>query len=491
MSPMNPSRREALGAAAAGMTMAAVSMGTSAAATSSASAAPFSVAEGKARPDFVVIGGGLAGLSAARQLKRLGASVVVLEARERVGGRVHSQCLPTGHVVDLGAQFIGDAQRRVSALVDEVGLTRVRPHQDGDSLYIAADGSEPLRLTGDDLPLSLPGQLDALNATRRLGKAIGCRRAQVARLDASTASDFVRGLTFTLSAESFLRGLLESEICMPGDDISAYELLDQLASVGGLEGERSSMQWFLAEGTGPLARHLADGLGSSVITQAPVTQVSQRGERFAVETPSGSYAAHHLVVAVPPQLHARIGLLPWLPAKHRQVLSAYRTGSVVKTILVFATPWWRELRLSGRAGGVGGLVNAMVDASPDDAGAGVLVLFSTAGSGRRLGAWSSETQRIDHALTWLSVLVGKAIPVPLAARSVDWSSDPWSLGGYASCRAPGGWVAAPDLFRSAGRLHFAGKETATEWRSFMEGALQSADRAAAAVLQAFMNGEPS
>lgn len=483
MDPLDSGHREIAREAAASLTIAAVSTHPSGGSTR-ANTIETPVAAGCRLHDVIVIGAGLAGLSAARQLTERGASVVVLEARDRVGGRVHSQRLSNGQVVDLGAQFIGNAHRRISALVDEVGLTRVRPHRDGDSLYVTAHGAEPLRLNGDDPPLSLLGKLDAFQATRRLANALGTRRVRAGRLDTMTALDFTREFTFTLSAERFLRGFLESEMCVQAADISAYELLDQLASVGGLEGERDSMQWFLAEGTGPLAQHLADRLGSAIVTRAPVTGVDRRGDRWSLETPRGLHAARHLVIATPPQLYARIGLVRWLPAEHKRVLQMYRTGTAVKTMLVFASPWWREMGLSGSAGGAGGLFNAMVDASPDEADLGILVLFSTAGCGSRLGACTTEAQRIDQALAWLHALVGKVPPHPLAARSVDWCSEPWSLGGYASRRAPGGWGAAPDLFRSTGCLHFAGTETATEWRSFMEGALQSADRTAEAIVQA-------
>jgi monoamine oxidase len=435
------------------------------------------------RPDVVVIGGGLAGLSAARLLKRQGASVVLTEARDRIGGRVHTERLDGGPVIDLGAQFIGDAQRRISGLVDEVGLTRVGPSEHGDSLYRAAEGSVPMRLAGDDLPLSFLSQLDAYQATRRLGRGLVGDRRERARLDTIPAAAFVRELSFTRGAASFLTGYLDSETCVPGNEISALEMLEQMASIGGLEGERRSAQWFLAEGTGPLAQHLADGLGASVVTSAPVSQLHERAERIVVETPRGSFAAQQVVVAVPPQLYGRVGLWPWMPPTRRDVLLDYRPGTVVKTVLVFKSPWWRDLGLSGRYGGAAGLFNAMVDGSPADGSAGVLVLFATACSGRRLAAAGSEAERIGIAMAELRGLVATAIPAPLAARSVDWNADPWSLGGYASRRGPGAWVKDPDLFRSLGRIHFAGTETATEWRSFMEGALQSAEIGAAAALR--------
>jgi monoamine oxidase len=201
-----------------------------------------------------------------------------------------------------------------------------------------------------------------------------------------------------------------------------------------------------------------------------------------VETPQGSFAARQVVVAVPPQLYGRMRLTPWFSAAQQKVLAGYRPGTAIKTSLVFAKPWWRELGLSGRAGSAGGLFNAMVDASPADGSVGILVLFSTGPSGRHLAAARSEAARIGLALEDLRHTAAKA-PAPLFARSVDWNDDPWSLGGFASRRGPGGWVEAPDLFHSRECLHFAGSETADEWRSFMEGALQSAERAADAALR--------
>ena len=478
------SRRSALTGTAAGMLagagMHAASAGTASAADTSATP-PAVPAQ---RPDVVVIGGGIAGLACARRLKREGASVVLLEAKDRLGGRIHTQAQENGPVIDLGAQFIGDAQRRISALVDEVGLTRVKPYQDGDSLYRPEpEHGATRRVPEGRLPLSMLGQLDAYQATKRLGRGAVTETAERVRLDAMSASSFVRDLTFTRAARSFLLRYLESELCLPGEEMSALEMLDQVSSVGGFDGEQASAQWFLAEGMGPLVQHLADSLGASCVLGAPVLGLERKSERMIIDTPRGSFAGHQVVVAVPPQLYGRMRLASWFAEPERKVLSDYRIGSVIKTVLVFAKPWWRDLGLSGRAGSAGGLVNAMVDASPADSSVGILVLFSTGGSGRRLAAKRSEPERINLAVEELSRAVARPVPPAISARSVDWNDDPWSLGGYASRRGPGGWVQAPDLFRSRGCFHFAGSETADEWRSFMEGALQSAERAASAALQ--------
>ncbi|MFN5349997.1 MAG: flavin monoamine oxidase family protein [Polaromonas sp.] len=428
--------------------------------------------------DVIVIGGGLAGLSSARRLKAAGASVVLLEGRSRIGGRVHSQRLDTGQTIDLGAQFIGDAQRRISALVDEVGLTRVPPHTAGENVFLMSPGAEPLFKRGKGLPLSLFGQLDALWGVWRLNRRLQSYRLAMETLDAVAASQFLREITFTQTPADFLSSYIEGEMCTPLDDVSAYEFLDQLASAGGFGGEGDSEQWYLAEGTEPLAHHLADGLGKALVLNSPVTKVEHNDDHVTAYATTGVYRARHLIVAVPPQLYCSIGLMPLLPENRRKVIADYKHGRVVKTILVFQNPWWRDQGASGRALSVGGLFNAVVDSSPADGSVGILVLFSTAASAHRLDGAGGEDQRIASAVDWVKTLGGCVIPAPIVARSIDWNADPFSLGGYASYRGMGGWCLAPDLFDSVDRVHFAGTETAAEWRSFMEGALQSAERAA-------------
>lgn len=447
------------------------------------------VAAGVAAPaprslhDVIVIGGGLAGLATARQLQVQGADVLLLEARSRVGGRVHTEVLDTGQAIDLGAQFIGDAQSRISALVDQVGLTRVRPHEKGDHLYFQPDDGRPLRVSGDELPLPLPGQIDAFFARRRFHRGVVAHRDRVGRLDVMPASVMIRKFTCTRVAASFLSGFVEGEMCVSLDDISAYELLSQAATIGGLGAQAASEQWFLAEGAGPLAQHLRAGLGRFVVLDSPVQRVEVKADRVSVETPRGIHSAAQLVVAVPPQLYERLSLLPWLPPEHASVLRRYQRGHAVKTLLAFDLPWWRTVGLSGRVQDPAGLFNVAIDASPGDDRLGLLVLFSTAASGRLLSATPTEAGRIELALGWLRGLGAATVPPLRAARSIDWNADPWSLGGYASRRAPGGWQEAPALFASRSRIHFAGTETATTWRSFMEGALESAERAAEAALR--------
>jgi len=223
-------------------------------------------------------------------------------------------------------------------------------------------------------------------------------------------------------------------------------------------------------------------LDSDLILNSAVTEIERHAEWVSVSAAAGTYGARNLVVAVPLQLYEQPGLLPLLPAEQRKVLSRYRRGEVIKTVLVFERPWWRDRGLSGDILSSGGVFNAALDGSPADGGLGILILFATAATAQRLSQTQAESDRISQAIDWLRSLSGWPAPNPIAARSIDWNADPWSLGGSASRRPIGGWPATPDLFASSQRIHFAGSETANEWRSFMEGALQSAERAAEDVL---------
>lgn len=431
--------------------------------------------------EVIVIGAGLAGLSAARRLKTQGVSVIVLEARDRPGGRIQSQRLPGGQVVDLGAQFIADAQNHVSALVDEAGLQRVPAAAPGDRLYLPRGGAKPRRLTADALPLPWLDRLDALQAFWRLDQSMAeLGRQDLARLDRLEAAAYIRERTFLDPAFLAIAGYLEDELCTPLVHLSAFEALAQGASIGGFAGEGASAQWFLAEGADGLTRYLAHAVGQSLILDSPVFRVRQDGEAVTVVARTGAYYARRVIVAVPPQLYRSIGILEDLPQPWQEVLAGWRLGAVVKTILVFRDPWWRGTGLSGTIMSPGGLFGAAVDASPED-GAGVLVVFSTARGAQLLGQIPQEPDRISEAMRWLRHVHGPGVPDPVGARSIDWSAEPFSLGGYASRRGIGGWSRAPDLFAPLGQLHFAGTETATRWRSFMDGAIQSGLRAASEV----------
>ena len=426
--------------------------------------------------DVVVVGAGIAGLSAARELQNSGASVAVLEARDRIGGRAHTVPGLEGQSIDLGAQFIGDSQKRISALVDEAGLTRVKPFDKGAGLFFTDQSKGAQRVPGDSLPLNKLQQIDALLAQRKLDRLPKAGNAKIERLKQISALQLLREVTIITKTSEILSQLMEPEICYPLSKISAFEVMSQINSMGGAASEAESAGWFLKEGIGGLLAHLAEDLKSAIHLDAPVQRISRKQGVFEIESPKGKFSAKDVIVAVPPQLYRSLGVYDLLPKNVSDEFDLIRPGNVIKTILVFPKPWWRESGLTGRSISSYGQFNATMDSSPEDGSLGVLTLFSSSLSGILLGKTESESERVALALTWLEGFNSGPIPEPLLAKSVNWNAEPFSQGGYSSIRTLGSKMPIAELFESRDGLHFAGTESATEWRSFMEGALQSSER---------------
>ena len=426
--------------------------------------------------DVVVVGAGIAGLSAARELQRSGASVAVLEARERIGGRAHSVQGLEGQTIDLGAQFIGDSQKRISALADEAGLTRVKPFDQGSGLFFTKQNEAARRVPGDSLPLNNLQQIDALLAQRRLGRLPKKDSIAIKRLKEISALHLLRKVAISSKTSEVLAQVIEAETCYPLSKISGFELVSQISSMGGAAHEAESAGWFLKEGIGGLVFHLAKDLEPAIHLSTPVQRISRKNEAFEVESKAGKFSAKDVIVAVPPQFYKSLGLYDLLPKQVADEFALIRPGTVIKTILAFSKPWWRESGLTGRSISAYGPFSATLDASPEGGSLGVLILFSTSTSGIVFGESESEAERVTRALNWLEGFAAGPVPEPLLARSINWNAEPFSLGGYSSVRTLGSKMPTADLFASRDGLHFAGTESATEWRSFMEGALQSAER---------------
>lgn len=432
--------------------------------------------------DVIVVGGGLAGLTAARRAKERGLSVLLLEARDRVGGRVHSVTLPSGTRIDLGAQFISDYQPNVTALGKEAGITTHPVDVPGDYLFVTENGDTE-RYGADQEPLSFTGQLRALWSYFRLGSAMdGVSVTDMADLDAINAADFIRSKVWGEDLDRLFSGNYADGLCMRLRQISAYEMLKQGETMGGLDGAENAEQWFIDGGAGVLAEYQASHLEGAVVAGAPVTGIVQDAEGVTVASAAGMFRARKVVIAVPPQLYPTLGLTSELPEDRQAALATFQLGRVYKTLAEFEAPWWRDGGLSGAVDNPGGLFHGISDATPAGAQTHLLVAFTSGPRADELGTQAPDEEgRVAAFTRFLSETYGREVPTAIGGRSYDWNADGFSLGGYASRRGIGGWSAAPDLFAAIGHLHFAGTETADEWRSYMDGAIQSGERAARAI----------
>jgi monoamine oxidase len=441
--------------------------------------------------DVVVVGAGLAGLSAARRLASRGREVAVLEARDRVGGRTLSHRADNGDVVDLGAQWIGPTQDRVAALAKELGLRTFPQHSAGTKLLSLGGKISTYRRSIPALPLvsllsldRLIKRLEALCLEVPLDAPGQAPRA--AEWDGMTVESWKRANVFTEKTRAVFDIAVRALFAAEPSELSFLHFLFYLRSGGGLlrltEIEGGAQETRFSAGAQELSKRLAAALGARVRLSSPVRAISQGDGLVTVRYDGGERRARRVIVALPPALAGRISYDPPMPPAREQLTQRMPMGSVIKCVAFYERPFWRERGLSGEAFCEAGPVNMVFDDSPEDGAHGALVAFVMANRARSLG--SPEARRAA-VLGELSRFFGPEAARPTGYIDQDWSSEVWSGGCFVGLMPPGALTAYGEALRApVGRVHWAGTETARVWNGYMEGALESGERAADEVLAA-------
>jgi monoamine oxidase len=450
------------------------------------------VVDGEDRPpalpdrqvDVVVVGAGLSGLTTAWELEKAGASVCVLEARDRVGGRTLDHPISGGHVVEGGGQYVGPGQDRVLALAKRLGIATFPTYQEGKLV---------LSLMG--LRLALPAyQADSaeLKRVRRLLESLAAtvstnapwEAAHAREWDNETVAGWLAKNTSDVATKLFFDISISTEIGSPSS-ISLLYYLFIIRSAGSIHAlEVDAQERRFVGGSQSLSKALARPLSDKLVLDSPVLRiVDDKQAPIEVESKRVKVRARRVVVAMMPSDTRRIAFASGLPPARRGLVEAWQGDLAIKVNVVYDEPFWRKDGLSGLGLTDRPPIGITFDNSPPDGSRGVLLAFLTED-----GVAKDPEARRAAVLAGLAELFGKRARTPVTYIENDWSSDGWTTG----CVSP---VPRNVLTRfghalrtPVGRIHWAGTETSEAWCGYMDGAVRSGERVAAEVLASLRSG---
>ncbi|MDE3115404.1 MAG: FAD-dependent oxidoreductase [Pseudomonadota bacterium] len=475
----HPSRRGLLGAGALG----AVTLAT---ARASAAVARFPATEAGEILDVVIVGAGLAGLTAARDLDRAGnRSFAVLEARGRVGGRTFNHQLRGGYISEGGGQWIGPGQTAVADLARELDIGTFDSVYRGKAVYNIGDGFLAVDTDGGlDMSPALVGAIDRLAQTVPSGTPWTARNA--AAWDRLSMADWLASQN--VSDIDRLTWRLAS-ILTAGTSISKVSflyylsLLNSSRGVQGLEGQRGgAQQTRFVGGSQIISIKMVEALRDFVHLDHPVTQIADWDKGVtAVHTPARIFRARRVIMALSPPLCAQIAFTPALPRARsalQQRWPAY--APMAKCAMVYASPFWFDSGYNAQVACMDGPVIWSYDNSPPDMKIGVINAFLRAGD---VPSDRDQAQRLIASI-YSRAMDDERLLRPQEFHVLDWAQEPYTI----TCVSPmppgfltGGLM--PALTQNLGGLIWAGTETAQIWNGYMDGAVRSGHTAALEALQ--------
>jgi monoamine oxidase len=468
--------------------------------------------------DVAIVGAGLAGLVAARRLVAAGKRPLVVEARDRVGGRLLNEEIGDGKVVEVGGQWIGPTQERLAALAAELGVGTFPTHDEGRHL-IEMNGKVAsftgaltdariglvVELSRAISPLALADFEQARGRLDRMAREVPLEEPwmapRAAEWDGQTFATWVGRNTRSEGARRLFELATEAVWAAEPGDVSLLHVLFYTHSGGGFNtlvgtGGGAQQDRFHG-GSQRIALLMADELGAERLRlEAPVRLIEHGEDGVTVHAtdlchPEG-YKSHRrlvvsarrAIVAIPPTLAGRVAYDPPLPARRDQLTQRMPQGTVIKTMAIYERPFWREEGFSGQATSDTGPARVVFDNSPPDGTPGVLLGFLEGRLARQWGARDAD-QRREAVLAGHARLFGARAARPERFIERVWAEEEWTRGCYGCLMTTGGWTEYGRALRAPiGAIHWAGAETATVWNGYMDGAVQSGERAAAEALAA-------
>ena len=448
--------------------------------------------------DVVVVGAGLAGLVAAREVLRAGRQAIVIEARERVGGRLLNEPLGADHpgkVVEVGGQWVGPTQTALLELASELGVETFPTYDEGENILEWRGGLQ--RYTGAIPRINPAILLDTLQAQKRLERLArtvpveapwAAPRAR--RLDAMTFQTWLDRACRTRGARTLMELATQAVWAAEPADVSLLHVLFYINSAGSFDDlvgtSGGAQERRFAGGSQRLALRLAEELPEgTIVLGAPVRRIEHGDDGVTVRADGDvTVRAGRAIVALPPTLTNRMIYSPPLPGYRDQATQRMPQGTVWKCMAVYDRPFWREQGLTGQATSDRGPVRVTFDNSPPDGSPGVLLGFLEGDFARR-ACRQTATDRRAEVLDCFGRFFGDAARSPQRYIEQSWAEEEFTRGCYGCGMTPGAWTSFGEALRApVGPIHWAGAEVATRWSGYMDGAVRSGREAAAAAVAA-------
>jgi monoamine oxidase len=454
------------------------------------------------RADVVVVGAGFAGLTAALKLVQAGRSVIVLEARNRVGGRALNRPIGSGEISECGATFAGPTQDHILALAKQLGVGKFPTYDEGDNVYVNSTGMRseysdtgPLGTAPPD-PLLIP---DITQAVLRLDQMstevpVGApwKAANATDWDQQTLESWVRANSVNPQFREIVPVATRPIFGAEPRELSLLFVLFYIAASGNEQNagtfERNfntragAQMWRFVGGAQVICQKMAGKLAGRIVLGAPVERIVQNNGGVTVHSPQLVVDATRAIVAIPPTLAGRIDYDPELPAPRDQLTQRLPQGTLIKAAAVYNRAFWRDAGLNGTAVSIPGPVNATYDDSPPDGTPGVVFGF-IGGDNARQHMGKSLANRKAAVLNQFVKFFGAKAAHPLSYFETNWTREEWTRGCPVAIAGPGTLLAyGPALRRPVGSIHWAGTETSTYWNGYMDGAVRSGERASQEVL---------
>ncbi|CAL1582569.1 unnamed protein product [Knipowitschia caucasica] len=446
--------------------------------------------------DVVVIGAGLSGLSAAKLLKSSGLNPVVLEARDRVGGRTFTVQNKQTKWVDLGGAYVGPTQNRILRLAREYGVQTYKVNETENLVHYINGKSHPFK--GPSPPTWNPFvSMDLNNFFRtmdEMGKEIPreapWRAPHAEEWDKMTMQQFIDRTCWTSAVCRFAKLFVNVNVTSEPHEVSALWFLWYVRQCGGtmriFSTTNGGQERKFLGGSNQISECMAKELGDRVKLESAVYKIDHSGDTVVVETLDKQiYKAKYVVLAIPPGLNLKIHFSPELPPLRNQLIHRVPMGSVIKCMVYYKENFWRKKGYCGSMmiEDAESPIGLTLDDTKADGSVPAIMGFILASRCRELSVLTKE-QRLKKICEIYSKVLGTDEALhPVHYEEKNWCEEEYSGGCYTAYFPPGILTQFGRVLREpVGKLYFAGTETATAWSGYMEGAVEAGERAAREIM---------